>query len=287
MSYTIVNIPEIKKFFNSKNEIENFFYYQTSLNIPAVDSSPVRINGFTFGICLKGWMDISIGLQRFRVHKGEFLVILPSHIFQVHEQSADFDARSIMISNDFVENINIYSGKMIFPYPYIEVNPVTRVEHHGGDKLLTDFYAVLDNLQGFSKLNIYYEQMVQHLVCALLLGIATIYEQLAPTLEVNDLFKRFVVLLNQHFKTEHSVSFYADKLCLTPKYFSLRIKEVSGKTAGEWIDDMITLEAKVLLRTPNTSIQQVSDSLNFCDQSTFGKFFKLRTGISPKEYKMS
>ena len=63
------------------------------------------------------------------------------------------------------------------------------------------------------------------------------------------------------------------------------IKRVSRKTAAEWIDDYVTLEAKALLKSTNLTIQQISDELNFPSQSFFGKYFKRITGLSPKEYR--
>ena len=81
------------------------------------------------------------------------------------------------------------------------------------------------------------------------------------------------------------LNFYADKLCLTPKYMSTIIRQTSGKTAGNWIDDYVLLEAKALLKSTNMTIQQISDELNFPSQSFFGKYFKRLTGVSPKEYK--
>jgi AraC-like DNA-binding protein len=82
---------------------------------------------------------------------------------------------------------------------------------------------------------------------------------------------------------ERSIGFYADKLCLTPKY--LTIKEMSGKLAGEWIDDYVMLEAKVLLKSTNMTVQQISERLNFTTQSHFGTYFKRLAGVSPKEYR--
>lgn len=96
---------------------------------------------------------------------------------------------------------------------------------------------------------------------------------------------QFKSLLSEHFIEEREVSFYADKLHLTPKYFSTLIKEVSGKTAGAWINEMLLLEAKVLLQNQKQSIAQIAYDLNFSDPSHFGKFFKKHTGISPKEYR--
>lgn len=96
---------------------------------------------------------------------------------------------------------------------------------------------------------------------------------------------QFKSLLSEHFIEEREVSFYADKLHLTPKYFSTLIREVSGKTAGAWINEMVLLEAKVRLQNHKQSIAQIAYDLNFSDPSHFGKFFKKHAGVSPKEYR--
>ena len=96
---------------------------------------------------------------------------------------------------------------------------------------------------------------------------------------------QFKALLSEYFKEERQVSFYADKMHLTPKYFSTVIKEVSGKTAGEWIREMLLLEAKVRLQNKEQSIAQIAYDLHFSDPSHFGKFFKKHIGISPLEYR--
>jgi AraC-like DNA-binding protein len=78
---------------------------------------------------------------------------------------------------------------------------------------------------------------------------------------------------------------YADQLCLTPKYFSKVIKDNSGASASEWIDNYVILETKALLKSTNMTILQISDELNFPSQSFFGKYFKRVTGMSPKSYR--
>jgi len=88
-------------------------------------------------------------------------------------------------------------------------------------------------------------------------------------------------------KTERNVAFYADHLFLTPKHVSKVILEVSGKTPTQWIDEYVVLEAKSLLKYSNLTIQEIADYLNFSTQSVFGKYFKHKTGLSPREYKES
>lgn len=96
---------------------------------------------------------------------------------------------------------------------------------------------------------------------------------------------QFKTLLSEHFIEERQVSFYAEKMHLTPKYFSTIIKDVSGKTAGAWINEMLLLESKVRLQNKEQSIAQIAEELNFSDPSHFGKFFKKHIGVSPFEYR--
>jgi AraC-like DNA-binding protein len=84
---------------------------------------------------------------------------------------------------------------------------------------------------------------------------------------------------------EHKLDFYASQLHLTPKSLSAAIKKQTGKSAGKWIDDTVTLEAKVLLQNKSLTVSQVSSLLNFSDQSVFGKFFRANAGLSPVAYR--
>ena len=96
---------------------------------------------------------------------------------------------------------------------------------------------------------------------------------------------KFIQILEDNFMTERSVTFYADKLFVTPKHLSAVLKEISEKTAGEWIDLRVILEAKLLLRSTGLNIQEISTKLNFANQSFFGKYFKHLTGMSPRDYR--
>ncbi len=100
-----------------------------------------------------------------------------------------------------------------------------------------------------------------------------------------ELLSEFIDILEKNFKTERAVSFYADKLFVTPKHLSAVLKEVSGRTAGEWIDNRVILEAKLMLRTTGMNVQEISSALNFSNQSFFGKYFKHLTGTSPRDYR--
>lgn len=85
-------------------------------------------------------------------------------------------------------------------------------------------------------------------------------------------------------QNERTVGFYADKLCLTPRYLNTLIRQVSHQTVMEWINQSVILEAKVLLKHSNLLVYQISDELHFPNPSFFCKFFKRMTGMTPQEY---
>lgn len=102
-----------------------------------------------------------------------------------------------------------------------------------------------------------------------------------------DLYNRFMELLQKDFRRHRTIKYYAQKLNISPKYFSTLIKKVSGKTAGEWIDEYVMLEARALLKCRRYTIQQISDMLSFPNQSFFAKYFKAHTGYTPTQYQTS
>ena len=96
---------------------------------------------------------------------------------------------------------------------------------------------------------------------------------------------QFYALAKKHFREQRELKFYADALFITPKHLTETVMEVSKRTAGETIDALLVQAAKIQLRTTSKSIAEISDMLNFSDQSSFGKFFKRMAGLSPKAYR--
>ncbi len=101
------------------------------------------------------------------------------------------------------------------------------------------------------------------------------------------IMKEFTDLLIAHIKKETSVDFYAEKLCISKQYLSLIVKEKTRVTVGTIIAAMRTESAARLLRNPDMTIQQIAEEMSFSDQSSFGKFFKKHTGMSPLKYRQN
>ena len=100
-----------------------------------------------------------------------------------------------------------------------------------------------------------------------------------------EIYTQFVELVRQNYKQERTLNFYADQLCITPKYLSQVVMQVSGKGAVAFIEKHVITECKALLTSTTMTIQQIADAMNFPSQSVFGKYFKRVVGVSPKGYR--
>ena len=101
------------------------------------------------------------------------------------------------------------------------------------------------------------------------------------------IMKTFAELLTEHVRKETSVEFYAETLCISKQYLSLIVKEKTRMSVGKIIAIMRVEEASRLLRNPELTLQQVAEELSFSDQSSFGKFFKKHSGMTPMKYRQS
>lgn len=97
-------------------------------------------------------------------------------------------------------------------------------------------------------------------------------------------FQDFLEHVQQHYKDNRSVGYYADLAHLSPKYFGQIIQKVSGRNPADWISDMVILDAKAMLLNGTYSVQQISDALNFANSSFFAKYFKEHVGCAPSQF---
>lgn len=99
------------------------------------------------------------------------------------------------------------------------------------------------------------------------------------------LFAHFIALVNEHARTEHNLSFYADRLFLSQRYMGTIIKQVSGRSAKEWIDEALATAIKVELRHTAKPLKEIAYEMSFPNMSFFSKFFKRMTGLTPMDYR--
>lgn len=103
---------------------------------------------------------------------------------------------------------------------------------------------------------------------------------------LQQLCKKFMMLIRENAATRHDVSFYAEKLCVSARYLHKATSScLDGKSPKEIIDNQLVAEIEVRLNTPSLTITEIAEALNFADQSYLSRFFKRHTGLSPQEWR--
>lgn len=266
----------------------NFFVFENKADFPAVRDEFSRsrgLKGFIFAICISGTARAKINLREYFIEKNTIIFIPPNFIVEFLEKSDDYRIKFLFYSFDFVSDIKIPS--LDLPKK-IEERPCIKLD----DEQLTDLFELIDAIKKIynKKNHIFRDEIARNILSSLRYEIASIYlesktEKKNNSTRNDEIFSHFVKLVMKHNKKERKVSFYADKLCISPKYLSDIIKHRTKKTPLEWINDSVIVLSKTLLKSTDMSILSISEELNFANPSFFCKYFKKHTGISPLKYR--
>lgn len=252
---------------------------------------PFRLEAYCLILCTEGECVINIGKKEFRIISGDLFLAIPmSRIIIRHDHA--FLARGLFLCTGY---LNRYMLPMLCSTSllvHITQYPVCKLDSEQYAQVL----AMMQNIRWLAR-NSAYSKFNNEAICngiaMFLYVIGDSLQRAASSQETNsttlsrreEYCFRFIDLLVKHPKTSRRVDFYAEQVCLTPKYLTTLVREATGKSAKDWIADFIISNAQFLLRHSDMSIQQIAFELNFPNQSSFGKFFKEHTGYAPSEYR--
>lgn len=270
----------IKNFIVSNNEE---YKIDTSLDYP------LAIDGIMFIICLKGSGEVKINFKEFHIKENSILTLLPNQIIEKVSHTEDFFIEMLCFSIDFLSDLPLPNN---FEMPQrISEKPVINVLANEVQNLLRYHSFIIETFN--HKKDQFQEKIIKGLLYSLLVEIGRLYfEQetdLVPKEKSSsrneEIVVQFISLLREHYKVGRTASFYADKMFISPKYLSGVLKKETGKAINSWIEYAVTLGAKMLLKSTNKTVLQISEELNFPNPSYFGRFFKKNTGMTPKYYR--
>lgn len=279
-----------------KSRLYMYESYQADILVADLNSQdvflndPVRVNALQVLLVLEGSIDLSIDYVLFQASTNTVVTIMPTHITKVMKYSPNFKGRLMAVSRAFLEQSMMpnHSSSMI-QYMKIRKNPTIILQESEiktlDESMLRLRQTILQTSHHLQRL------LIQNTLMGFFIEMGNIFSErkeynTPPSLtRKEELFESFLRILYMYCKEQHVVSFYAEQLYITPQYLSLILKELTGRSANKWIDEALMQEAKILLKAPQATVQQVADALHFSDQSTFGKFFKKHAGMSPMEYR--
>lgn len=250
-------------------------------------SHPTRLKATTVLICLTGGIDCSINLRNFHISQNHMLVNFAGDIIQIHN-AQDITGYAIIISEDYLQQLQLDFKLRIQSYISLRENGPVCVPFEEIVALKPYYSLLKKNMEeGNAEVLKGLALALSHTIIALMRN----YKTTDPVSEGKDasraqqIFDKFMNLLVEHHNRERTLKFYADKMFLSPKYVSGMIKNYSGKNALDWINDFVMVEAKMMLRYTDKTVQEIAYSLNFPTQSAFGKYFKQQVGRSPRQYR--
>lgn len=276
--------------------LEFSFCYQDSLfitdRVEAIERfrQPCRIYAITFLVCISGEAECVINLNHYHIKKNMIMVAFPDDIIQV-KAAQHLDAYAVLISSSLINDLGMdYSRRSDF-YLRIRKNASCLLTRPLIAPLKPYYTLLYDNISNQTEET---PEIIKGLLRAFCCSIISKMHKNEPQEGKEEaekpnrnkqLFNDFMALVKQYHTSHRGVKYYAEKLCITPNYLSGVIKDYTGKTATEWVNDFVILEAKIMLKDSNLSIQEISNQLNFPNQSTFGKYFKQLVGVGPKQYR--
>ncbi|MDR2041934.1 MAG: helix-turn-helix domain-containing protein [Tannerella sp.] len=237
-------------------------------------------------VCTKGYAKGRVNRKPYISQTPSITVSRPGEVLQYEQVSEDFSGFIVILSRRFADDLLTNMQERLSLWLAFVDTPCLPLNSREL-KTALDYYHLLKKTQEVEAIPVRRE-IVKHLTLAfyytMTYRLKILPDNVLPRKQ-EVLLERFMNLVREHFREQRNVGFYADRLCLTPKYLSKVIRNSSGASAGEWIDNYVMLEAKALLKSTNMTIQQISDELNFPSQSFFGKYFKRIAGVSPKTYR--
>jgi AraC family transcriptional regulator, transcriptional activator of pobA len=253
---------------------------------------PCRINAYIAMLCIEGSFELVSNLKHYKIEKNCLFISMPKDIIQLCEWIGGklyviaFDDDSIRKTNiDYNNVLSVFIGFQ--KYPCIKILKPEAISLQETFSSLQRDIKAFEGKEYINEVVISYVNLITYKACSFINRyLETQSEDLEQVNKRNkEYYNKFMSLLNQYSKHERTIGFYASKLYITPKYMTSLIKKTSGRSAMEWINDYVIMEAKNLLRYSDMSIQEISEYLNFSNQSFFAQYFRRFTGCSPSVYR--
>ncbi len=271
-------------------------------NILEAEDAMVKIPRTGIFICTGGWVNLTLDGTNYHLTKDCMIVYFAYSSLQITNHSTPITGTLIGADLETIQPLlyNVSDFNAIFvikqnPLVMLSIDRINRMmtfttllEHTlEKQKKFDDMLAQGDNtIIPAREINLQQRKLLGQCV---MLEIISCFAKNGTSYKLDnrrdDVLKTFMESLYRNYKQEHEVSFYAQEQNLTCRYFSSIIKDRSGQTPSTWIATALLVEAKQMLQSTPLSVKDISDRLNFPNQSYFGKWFKNHTGISPLEFK--
>ena len=254
------------------------------------DEEAVKLDCFLIAICQEGSLTVSINGQQHLLQQDHCALIPPHTIIRRMNNPTDtYTIKIAAFSPSFLSETLTLNRQTWRVMNYLAQQPIYPIKSTQSYKIYLYKELLLTLVQ--EKPHTYSQQTRRYHMSGLLCELMATLQSLIPedynsTQPSHYIVRKFLELVNADDGTHRSVSYYADCLCYTPKYISGIIKEATGKTPLQIINDHAVQQIKRELQRTDQSIKEIADRFEFSNPSFFGKFVKQHTGMTPGQFRM-
>lgn len=280
--------------FDSVNDIAEVDYmdsgiaFHTDIRDLPIENGSMRVNMFTIVACISGKLQVELNAVAYTLGQNEILVCRPNDVIDNCMLSPDFDGAVLCLSQrGILEQIS--ESELWEKFFHLAENPIVRVREESLN--MFKLYGAMLTAKIKMERTSFYGEIIASIVKAGLYELLSNVENKSVsygrglTNQREVLFKRFIDLLSTTRTKPRNLSWYAENLCVTPKYLSTVCKQISGKTAFDWINEYILVDIRFWLKNTNKTISEIAYLLKFPNISFFGKYCRTHFGVSPTEFR--
>lgn len=243
---------------------------------------------YTFTIVLEGWLKIVYNGQNITLHPDDIYMYSPGLPITIVEASDDYHGICLLADEHVtIDSPTVHDLVHIAYAPVVQLHQPKQTLRHDDAVKLTEKMLEIRNYLNSD--HIYKTKILQMLYAVFLLDLQNAQDNAMPQRNVpqrvEEIFIGFQRLLPLHFAEHHDIGFYASQLNISPVYLSRVVRQVTGRTVVDYVNQFLVMEASFLLRTTTLSITQIADRLHFADAASFSKFFLRNNGVRPKDYR--
>ena len=239
-------------------------------------------------LCDRGCARVRIEFSQWTIHAGETITFFPTDIVQIEDVSEDFHGIALVYSDDMLRMASLHIEESV--YFSLRNDRLCRERQIVAD-VIRPMLAILQHFFSTDGCRVTDEIVVLQLK-SFFLGFSDFLrqhpERRHPDVDsqrTDELFARFMNILEHDFMESKDVQYYADRLCITRKYLAVLVKRKTGKTPKMMINEYVITRLKLRLRNTNDSIRQIATAFHFPDDSLMIRYFKSHTGLTPVQYR--
>ncbi|MBQ9561503.1 MAG: AraC family transcriptional regulator [Prevotella sp.] len=268
---------------------DNLYCYEANFSLSLITNKMKEALGaYSYTLVRQGWISLTCNNRRLTLQPGDLYIYSPGYQITILDGSEDYSAVCLLADEQItLESPAIWNIIRTAYYPVSELGrPVLKLSIQQADLLCRRMQEIKEYQHSHHH---FLGEVLHTLYTLFLLDLMNVMEQRMAgnqySERTTEIFMNFMRLLTKHFVEHHDIGYYADQLHITTTHLSRIVRQITGRTVMDHINQMLLMEASWLLQVSSLSVSAVAERLHFADQSSFSKFFLRMKGTSPKKFR--